>query len=53
MRTVRGTIYVYYEYGREYDPKRRYTLPKRVTIGKLDPKTSRLIPNENFRKYLP
>jgi len=52
-RTVGGTTYVYYEYGREYDPKRRYTLPKRATIGKLDPKTGRLAPNENFRKYLP
>lgn len=52
-RTVRGTTYVYYEYGREYDPERRYTLPKRATIGKIDPKTGRLAPNENFRKYLP
>ena len=51
-RTVKGTTYVYYEYGREYDPKRKYTLPKRATIGKLGA-GGRLVPNENFRKYLP
>ena len=51
-RTVKKTTYVYYEYGREYDPKRKYTLPKRATIGKLNA-DGKLIPNENFRKYLP
>ena len=51
-RTVKGTTYVYYEYGREYDPRRKYTLPKRATIGKLGA-GGKLIPNENFRKYLP
>lgn len=51
-RSVKGVTYVYYEYGREYDPKRKYTLPKRATIGKLDA-SGRLMPNENFRKYLP
>ncbi len=51
-RTVKGTTYVYYEYGREYDLKRKYTLPKRATIGKLGA-GGKLVPNENFRKYLP
>ncbi len=51
-RTVKGTTYVYYEYGREYDPKRKYTLPKRATIGKLGA-DGKLVPNENFRKFLP
>lgn len=46
------TTYVYYEIDRVYDPKKQYTYPKRVTIGKLskeDPE--RMQPNENFLKY--
>ena len=43
--------YVYYEYERVYDPKRKYTTVKRSTIGKLsDEDPNRMRPNENFRK---
>ncbi len=46
--------YVYYEYERVYDPKRKYTTVKRSTIGKLsDEEPSRMRPNENFRKFFP
>ena len=46
--------YVYYEYERVYDPKRKYTTVKRATIGKLsDEDPSMMRPNENFRKYFP
>ena len=46
--------YVYYEYERVYDPKRKYTTVKRSTIGKLsDEDPNRMRPNENFRKYFP
>ena len=46
--------YVYYEYERVYDPKRKYTTVKRSTIGKLsDEDPSMMRPNENFRKYFP
>ena len=46
--------YVYYEYERVYDPKRKYTTVKRSTIGKLsDENPNRMRPNENFRKYFP
>lgn len=46
--------YVYYEYERVYDPKRKYTTVKRSTIGKLsDEDPSRMRPNENFRKFFP
>lgn len=30
-----NAVYVNYEVGREYYPDRKYTIPKRVTIGKL------------------
>ncbi len=44
--------YVYYEYERVYDPKRKYTTVKRSTIGKMsDEEPSRMRPNENFRKF--
>lgn len=46
--------YVYYEYERVYDPKRKYTTVKRSTIGKMsDEEPSRMRPNENFRKFFP
>lgn len=46
--------YVYYEYERVYDPKRKYTTVKRSTIGKLsDEDPDRMRPNENFRKFFP
>ena len=48
------TKYVYYEYERVYDPKRKYTTVKRSTIGKLaDGNPNKMRPNENFRKYFP
>ena len=47
-------IYVSYEIGREYLPDKQYTIPKRVTIGKLSKADSRMmIPNQNFRTYFP
>ena len=33
-RSKKGTTYVEYEYAREYLPERKYTIPKRKTIGK-------------------
>ena len=42
-------IYVNYEVGREYYPDRQYTIPKRVTIGKLSKADKRMmVPNQNF-----
>ena len=47
-------IYVNYELGREYDPEKKYNVPKRVTIGKLSKDDHRkMIPNQNFRTYFP
>jgi len=48
------TIYVKYEYDRIYDPEKKFTYPKRATIGKrskTDPDMFR--PNQNYLTYFP
>ena len=55
LRRGKGNArYVYYECDRNYDPSKKYTIVKRVTIGKVssDDET-KMRPNENFRKYFP
>lgn len=48
------SIYVNYELGREYDPDKKYNVPKRVTIGKLSKADERMmVPNQNFLTYFP
>ena len=49
---IKGTTYINYEYDRIYDQERKFNIPKRATIGKLA-EDGLMIPNENFRKYLP
>lgn len=51
-RSKGNARYVYYECDRNYDSERKYTIVKRVTIGKVssDDET-KMRPNENFRKY--
>ena len=49
-----GGIYVLYQYAQEYDPVKQYAIPKRTTIGKMDPKDHTLMyPNEKFQKFFP
>ena len=45
-RKKSNVVYIEYEYDRVYDPSRKYTFPKRVTIGKL----SDISPMQSFRK---
>ena len=53
IRKVRsGTTYIYYQYGQRYNPEKRYAIPERACIGKLD-SNGMLIPNENYHKYFP
>ena len=48
------TTYVYYEIDRTYDPEKKYTAPKRVTIGKRSKADMDMIqPNENFLRFFP
>ena len=49
-----NTTYVNYEVGREYLPERKYTIPKRVIIGKLvKSQEGMMLPNQNFLTYFP
>lgn len=53
-KNIRGTTYIYYEYGRRYDPRKKYNVPQCTPIGKLDGMDdSMMIPNANYRKYFP
>ena len=53
-RKKSNVVYIEYEYDRVYDPSRKYTFPKRVTIGKLsDTDPEFMKPNQNFLKYSP
>lgn len=46
--------YIKFEYDRIYNPEKRFTYPKRVTIGKLlESDSTMMVPNESFLKYFP
>ena len=54
FRNKGNARYVYYEYDRIYDPDKKYTTVKRVTIGKVSADDElKMRPNENFKKYFP
>lgn len=53
-KTIKGTIYIYYEYAREYDSDKKYNIPKRAAIGKQSENNPLLMfPNPNYRLYFP
>jgi transposase len=53
-KKIKGTTYIYYEYGRKYYPDRKYTVPQCTSIGKVDADDpSMMFPNDNFLKYFP
>ena len=53
-KTIKGTNYVYYAYGRKYDPTKKYTVPANTTIGKCDDATTDMMyPNENYLRFFP
>ena len=48
------TTYVKYEYDRIYDPEKKFTYPKRATIGKRSKeKPDMFRPNQNYLMYFP
>ena len=48
------TTYVLYQYGLDYKPDKKYAIPKRTIIGKVDPSDKSLMfPNERFQEYFP
>lgn len=49
-----GVSYAYYTLNRSYDPIKKYSLPKRICIGKIHDRQVGLIqPNSNFAKLFP
>ena len=53
-KKIKGTIYIYYEYGRKYYPNKKYTVPQCTSIGKKSPDDpSMMYPNDNYLKFFP
>jgi len=49
-----GSSFVLFEYGRVYDPARKFNIPKRAIIGKVsDEDASLMQPNENYQIHFP
>ena len=49
-----NAIYINYEYGRKYDPERKFNIPQRATIGKQSKADASMMqPNQNFLMYFP
>ena len=54
IKKVRDFHYVHYEYDSVYDSVKKYSLPKRTTIGKVcDDDSSMMFPNPNYLKFFP
>lgn len=53
FETRNNITYVKYEYDRTYDPVKKITYPKRVTIGKASDDRAQIQPNHNFLTYFP
>ncbi len=55
VREKKGnTTYIDYEYDRTYDKEKKYTRPRRSTIGKLSKDDETMMqPNQNFLKFFP
>jgi transposase len=48
------STYVLFQYGSEYNPEKKYAIPKRAIIGKVNPTdTKSMYPNESFQEYFP
>lgn len=53
-KTIKGVTYVYYTYGRKYDPDKKYTRPLNTTIGKCLPDDPQMMyPNTNYLRFFP
>ena len=53
-KTIRGTVYIYYEYARVYLKDKKYNTPKRICVGKQVPGQPLLmLPNDKFLKTFP
>ena len=49
-----GSSYVLFQYGAEYKADKKYAIPKRTIIGKVDPSDkTQMFPNEKYQLYFP
>lgn len=49
-----GSTYVLFQYGQDYKSDRKYAIPQRAIIGKVNPdNTTSMFPNEKYEKYFP
>lgn len=53
FKKKKDAVYVLFEYERVYNAEKKYNVPKRVVIGKLNDENDRslMIPNENYHEY--
>mgnify|MGYP000228924621 FL=1 len=50
----KDVTYIEYTYDRKYIPEKKYNIPLRTTIGKMNPSDlTMMYPNPNFEKYFP
>lgn len=53
-KRIKSITYIYYSYGRKYNPDKKYTVPKCTSIGKMVPDDPDMMyPNANFLKFFP
>ena len=54
IKTIKGTKYVYYNYGYRYNKEKKRTEPQSTSIGKCDADNPDMMyPNQNYLKYFP
>ena len=54
LKKKKDAIYVLFEYGRNYDPQKQYSIPQRSIIGKVSPdQPGHMYPNEKYQIYFP
>ena len=48
------SVYILYQYGQEYKPEKKYAIPKRAIIGKVNlDHDGYMFPNENYQEHFP
>ena len=55
IRKPKGdTVYVLFQYGQKYNKEKKYSVPQRTIIGKIDSSDHTVMyPNEKFEEYFP
>ena len=54
LRSKGGATYVLYQHGQVYKPDKKYAVPQRTIIGKVNPEAvDTMYPNEHFQEFFP